>query len=106
MGCAIAAVVCGVGAGVAAGGRVDAIEPVISEPEAAANLAEAAGLSVCAALTVAGADAASVRGDEVQNHTAAIRIAVTNVAAIKPNGLRIIHSFHTLKVTAARPARR
>src|ERR1700750_2052193 len=44
-GCALAGVVCGAAACVGVPGRVDAIEPVISEPEAAAGLAGAAGLS-------------------------------------------------------------
>jgi hypothetical protein len=43
-----------------------------------------------AAATVAGAaDAIWVRGEEVQNHTAAITAAETTLASIRPNALRM-----------------
>src|SRR5260221_3589584 len=47
-----------------------------------------ASRSVCAALTVA-ATAKSARGEDVQNHTAAITIAAPTLANIRPNALRM-----------------
>jgi hypothetical protein len=57
--------------------------------------------SAAAAFTVAGADDNSACGDEVQNQTPAITAAETTLANNKPNALRMIYSFSTLKVMTA-----
>ena len=65
---------------------------VTSTVSLAAALAAAAGESFSegAAATVAGAaDATWVRGEEVQNHTAAIKTAEATLASIRPNALRM-----------------
>src|SRR5665213_3680935 len=81
-------------AGAAGAGAGAAIEPVTAT--SSAGLPEAGSRSACAAFTVAGAIANSARGDDVQNHTAAIRAAETIVATIRPNALRMeILFLHT-----------
>jgi hypothetical protein len=58
------------------------------------GLAATAGSgSACRALIVWGA-AISARGEELQNHTAAITAAETTHAHITPNALRIVYTFH------------
>jgi hypothetical protein len=64
-------------------------EAVISTSSLGAGFAAAAGNgSALRAATVWGG-AASARGEEVQNQTPVIRTAVTTLASIRPNALRI-----------------